>query len=144
MPLSAAAIGNDFLLQVNTGTEAIPVWATVGSQRDTTVARSRDTIDVSSKDSRAKRVKAGQYSYEVSLEHLYVPGGPELDLLRGAIISGTLVMLREFRPIAADGAQTAGRVFTGVITGQEESWPNESEAVVSVTFTGDDFELAPA
>lgn len=134
MPLSAAINGSDFLVQVNTGTEAVPVWSTIGSQRDATVSRSRDTLNVSSKDSMARRVKPGEYSYEISFDHLYVPGAPEMALLRNAIRNGSFVQLREF--IAA----VPGRIFGGIITGQEESFPHQGEAVVSVTFTGDDFE----
>jgi TP901-1 family phage major tail protein len=136
MPLAPPINGSDFLVQVNTGTEAAPVWATVGSQRDATVSRSRDTINVSSKDSMARRVKAGEYSYEVSFDHLYVPGAAEMDLLRTAIRNGSFTQLREFR------GGVAGRVFGGIITGHEESFPHQGEAVVSVTFTGDDFETA--
>lgn len=133
-PLAAAINGSDFLLQVNTGTEAVPVWATIGSQRDSSVSRTRGTINVSSKDSMARRVKPGEYSYEVTFDHLFVPGAAEMAALRAAIKAGTLVMLREFN------GGVAGRIFKGIITGQEESFPHQGEAQVSVTFTGDDFE----
>ncbi len=135
-PLAAAINGSDFLVQVNTGTEAAPVWATIGSQRDATVSRTRGTINVSSKDSMARRVKAGEYSYEVTFDHLYVPGAAEMNHLRTAIRNGTLIQLREFL------GGVAGRIFTGILTGQEESFPHQGEATVSVTFTGDDFETA--
>lgn len=133
MPYAAALTGNSMLLQVNTGTEAVPVWATVGSQRDCEVSRSRDTIDVSSKDSMAARHKPGQFSYEISFEHLYVPGAAELALLRTAITNGVLTQVREFR----DGV--AVTVYTGTVTGHEESWPHDGEATVSCSFTGDNW-----
>ena len=58
--------GTDILLYVNTGTPAVPAYTVVGSQRDVTFEESTDEIDVSSKDSRAKRVLPGRYSASVS------------------------------------------------------------------------------
>ena len=54
--------GTDVLLLVNTGTPTVPVYEAVGSQRDVTFDEATEEIDVSSKDSRAKRVLPGRYS----------------------------------------------------------------------------------
>lgn len=131
MPESPAFIGTSFLVQVNTGTEAAPVWTTVGSQRDATVSRSLDVIDVSNKDSRNRRIKPGRYMVEISFDHLYVPGAAELQRLKTAIRDALFTQVREF----VNGA--AGIVYGGYITGHEESFPDMAEAVVSCTFTGD-------
>lgn len=134
MPLAAVLNGTDFLLQVNTGPEATPVWATVGAQRGCKVKRSRDMLNVSSKDSMAKRVKSGEYSYTISLDYLYVPAAAEMLLLRSAIRAGTLVMLREFI------SDVAGSVYKGLLDGHEQDFPHQGESTVSVSFMGDDFE----
>jgi predicted secreted protein len=131
MPQSPAFIGTDFLVRVNTGTEAAPVWTVVGSQRDATVTRNLDTIDVSSKDSRARRIKPGRYTVEISFDHLYVPGAAELTALKNAMLNATFTQIQEFV------AGVAGRVYGGYVTGHTESFPDMGEAVVSCTFTGD-------
>lgn len=41
----------DFLIFVNTGTDASPVWSKVAGQRSGTLNRSYETIDVTTKDS---------------------------------------------------------------------------------------------
>lgn len=43
--------GVDFVVQVNTGTEAAPIWTTVGGQRNATLHRTTDTINLTTKDS---------------------------------------------------------------------------------------------
>ncbi len=42
--------GLDFVVYINSGTEAIPVWSKVAGQRAGTLNRSMDPIDVSNKD----------------------------------------------------------------------------------------------
>ncbi|HEV2071104.1 MAG TPA: phage tail tube protein [Acidimicrobiales bacterium] len=138
MPESPAFIGTDFLVRVNTGTEAVPVWTVVGSQRDATVSRSLDTIDVSNKDSRNRRVKPGRYSVEITFDHLYVPGAAELQALKNAMLNATWTQIQEF----VKGV--AGKIYGGYVTGHEESFPDMGEAVVSCTFTGDGPETNPA
>lgn len=133
MSFVSALTGNDFLLQFNTGTPGAPVWATIGSQRDAAISESRETIDVGSKDSLAAAHKPGEYSYEISLDHLYVPAAAEMVALRTAIRSGLLVQVREFR------SGTPATVYSGTITGREETWPHNGEATVSCTFTGTGF-----
>jgi|Deesub1362B_J571_1020462.scaffolds.fasta_scaffold00726_12 TP901-1 family phage major tail protein len=43
--------GTDIYLEVNTGTEASPVWTKIGGQRGATFDRGRDTIETTDKDS---------------------------------------------------------------------------------------------
>ncbi len=131
MPESGAFIGTAFLVQLNTGTEAAPVWTTIGSQRDATVSRALDVIDVSNKDSRNRRIKPGRYTVEISFDHLYVPGAAELVALKDAMLNATWLQVREFV------GGIARRIYGGFITGHDESFPDMGEAVVSVTFTGD-------
>lgn len=131
MPESPAFIGRAFLVQVNTGTEGAPVWTTVGSQRDATVTRALAIIDVSTKDSRNRRIKPGRYTVEIAFGHLYVAAAPELTALKNAVLNGTFTQVREMV------AGAAGRVYGGYITGHVESFPDEGPAEVSCTFTGD-------
>ncbi len=123
MPESPAFIGTNWLVQFN--------GVTVGSQRDATVTRALAVIDVSSKDSRNRRIKPGRYTVEISFDHLYVPGAPELTAIKNAILNGTFCEVREM----VNGA--AGRVYGGYITGHVESFPDQGPAMVSCTFTGD-------
>ena len=46
-----AVTGVDFLIQVNTGTEATPTWTTVAGQQNATLNREVDEADITSKDS---------------------------------------------------------------------------------------------
>jgi len=58
--------GSDVLLLVNTGTASVPVYEAVASQRDVDFSETTEEIDVSSKDSRAKRVLPGRYGSTIS------------------------------------------------------------------------------
>lgn len=121
--------GTAYLVQVNTGTVGVPIWTTVGAQRDTTVSESLGTVDTSSKDSNNQEILPGRYSATLSFDHLYVPGQPEHTLLRDAIRNRTLVQVREF----LNGSP--GVVGSGYLTSRSQSFPDQGEAVVSVEFT---------
>ncbi len=122
-------IGTSLVLQVNTGTVAVPVWVTVGSQRESSISEEVDTIDVSSKDAPEQAILPGRYSSTVSLDHLYVPGAPEQAALATAIQTRILCQLRRFE------AGVAGKKASGYVTSREESFPDMEESVVSVEFT---------
>lgn len=103
----------------------------VGSQRDVTFEESTDEIDVSSKDSRAKRVIAGRYSSSVSLESLYVPDDIAYQSLKDAMRNGTLVtVLRQEDEVALEHAQA-------LVTKISEKAPDQGEATVSIDLTID-------
>ena len=124
----AGMVGTAYLVQVNTGTEATPIWTTVGAQRDTTVDESVATIDVSSKDSAATSILPGRYNVTISFDHLYVPGQAEHTTLANAIKNRTSVQVREF----ING--TPSTVHKGYLTSRSSTFPDMGEAVVSVEF----------
>lgn len=119
--------GTDMLLQVNTGTVMTPTWSTVGSQRDCSIEDSIAEIDVSSKDGREMEVLPGRVSYQITLDHLYVPGSTEQDLIKTSARAGTLVQLQELED------SVAGDVYSGYITSRNISFPDQGESVVSLT-----------
>lgn len=122
-----AVNGSLMVVQVNTGTEAVPVWATVGSQRDTSISGSLGLIDASSKDSRNEVVLAGRWTGEVTLSHLYTPGAEEQQLLRDANRAGDVIMVRTFE----DG--TATEEAEGVVTEYNENHPDMDVSTADVT-----------
>ena len=119
--------GSLVVVQVNTGTPAVPVWTVVGSQRDTTISGSLALIDASSKDSRSEVVKAGRWTGELTLAHLYVPGAAEQRLLRNANRNGDVIRLRTFE----DGVAT--EVADGVVNEYSENHPDMDVSTVEVT-----------
>lgn len=125
MPLN----GTDFLVRVNTGTEAVPVWTTVAAQRDASVSESRDTIDFSSKDQDEWVGAAGRYESEVSLDGL-IPVAAEagFDALKAACRNGTLVQLQ------TQVAGTAKEKASAIVTQMDQEYPDQGEGTFSASF----------
>jgi len=125
--------GTDVLLLVNTGTPSLPVYEVVGSQRDVTFEEATEEIDVSSKDSRAKRVLPGRYSSSLSLDALYVPTNADYQALKDAMRNGDLILVaRQEDNITLETADA-------LITGLSEAFPDQGEATISVSLTVDGF-----
>lgn len=123
--------GSDVLLLVNLGTEDSPDWAIVGSQRDVTFDESTEEIDVSSKDSRARRVIPGRYGSTISLDGLYVPDCSAYAALQSAMRLGNLIQIQRQESGAA--LEYAYAVVTGLSSGM----PDQGEATVSTDLTID-------
>ena len=123
--------GTDVLLLVNTGTEALPVYEAVGSQRDVTFEEATAAIDVSSKDGRAARVLPGRYSSSLSLDALYVPTNDDYDALKDAMRDGEMILVAK----EVDGTTT--ETATALITTMSESFPDQGEATISISMTID-------
>lgn len=120
--------GTDVLLQLNTGTPAAPVWTTVAAQRDASVSRSNDTIDFSTKDQRERRVGAGRFESELSLEGLVpVAGSPGFDALLAACEDGTLIQVQTLR------AGTPHKTASGIVTKMDDEYPDQGESTFSAT-----------
>ena len=69
--VSAAEVGKDFLLYINTGTATLPEWQMIGGQRNSGLTRQAETIDVSHKTSGGwSATKAGLRSWSISLDGL--------------------------------------------------------------------------
>ena len=123
--------GSDVLLLVNTGTPSVPVYEAVGSQRDVTFEESTEEIDVSSKDSRAKRVLPGRYSSSLSLDALYVPSDAAYQALKSAMRDGELILVaREEEGVTLETADA-------LITSMSEAMPDQGESTISISLTID-------
>ena len=125
--------GTDVLLLVNTGTAAVPVYEAVGSQRDVSFDEATEEIDVSSKDSRAKRVLPGRYSATLSLDALYVWTDDAYHALRDAKRDGELIL------VAREDDSTTIETGDALITSLSESFPDQGEGVISISMTIDGF-----
>jgi len=125
--------GTDVLLLVNTGTAAVPVYEAVGSQRDVTFDEATEEIDVSSKDSRAKRVLAGRYSATLSLDALYVWTDDGYRALRDAMRDGNLIL------VAREDDGTTIETADALVTSLSESFPDQGEGTISISLTIDGF-----
>jgi len=125
--------GSDVLLLVNTGTPTVPVYEEVGSQRDVTFDEATEEIDVSSKDSRAKRVLAGRYSATLSLDSLYVWTDDGYRALRDAMRDGNLIL------VAREDDGTTIETADALITALSESFPDQGEGAISISMTIDGF-----
>jgi len=62
------AKGADLLLKVNTGTTETPVWTTVGGQKNASLDRSRNSIDVSDKSSDWDKVLNGRKNWKIDCD----------------------------------------------------------------------------
>jgi len=125
--------GTDVLLLVNTGTAAVPVYEAVGSQRDVSFDEATEEIDVSSKDSRAKRVLPGRYSATLSLDALYVWTDDGYRALRDAMRDGELIL------VAREDDSTTIETGDALITSLSESFPDQGEGTISISMTIDGF-----
>lgn len=118
--------GSDILLLVNTGTELVPAYEAVGSQRNVSFQESTAEIDVSSKDGRAKRVLPGRYSSSLSLEALYVPTDDAYLALRSAMRDGDLIL------VAVENDGVTEETATALITDMSKSFPDQGEGTISI------------
>ncbi|MBN1248470.1 MAG: hypothetical protein JXC32_12480, partial [Anaerolineae bacterium] len=119
--------GSDILLLVNTGTPTVPVYEAVGSQRDVTFEEATEEIDVSSKDSRAKRVLPGRYSASLNLDALYVETDAGYLALRDAMRDGELIL------VARQNDGVTEETADALITSMSESFPDQGEGTISIS-----------
>ena len=123
--------GTDVLLLVNTGTDLVPSYEAVGSQRDVSFEETTEEIDVSSKDSRAKRVLPGRYGATISLDALYVPTDSAYGKLKNAMRNGTLIM------VAKEVDDVTIETASALITSMSEADPDQAESTISISLTID-------
>lgn len=78
--------GADVLVKVNTGTTEVPVWTTIGGQRDARVRRGTDSMDTTTKDSEgAYREEITTFiNWTVSCDGLIVKADAGATALRNA------------------------------------------------------------
>ena len=98
----------------------------VGSQRDVTIDETTAEIDMSSKDARERRVIAGRYSANLSLDALYVPSDTAYAALKAAMRAGTLVEVVRIEEGSVLESANA------VVTSLSEKGPDQDAATVSI------------
>jgi len=125
--------GSDILLLVNTGSEAVPAYEVVGSQRDVTFEETTEEINYSSKDSRAKRVGPGRYGASISLDALYVPTNECFQALKAAKRNGEMILVAR----QEDGVTI--ETADAMIANMSQSFPDQGEATISISLTVDGF-----
>jgi len=97
----------------------------IGSQRGATFTENTEEIDVSSKDSRNKRVLSGRYSASVSGEALYVPDDAAYLMLQSAMRNGTtVIVIREEEDVYLESADA-------IITSLGTEAPDQDAVTVS-------------
>ena len=128
---SAACVGKDFLLYINTGTVATPNWTLVGGQRNSSLNRSADSIDISHKTSGGwKSTRAGLRSWGIDLDGLVLLQDAGLEALETAFNEGKEVHVKIKYP---DGKYREG---WAVITELSIDTPHDGEASISGTLEG--------
>jgi TP901-1 family phage major tail protein len=128
---SAAAVGKDFLLYVNTGTVDTPVWTLVGGQRNSSLGRTADSIDTSHKTSGGwKSSKAGLRGWSIDLDALVLLQDLGVEALETAFMQGKEINVKFERPDK--------KYYTGwaSITDFSIDPPHDGEASLSGTLEG--------
>lgn len=126
-----AVTGVDFIIQVNTGTEAAPVWTTVAGQRNATLNREVEEADATSKDSN------GWYegiptirSWSIKFDGLIVEDDTGYQALEDAYMNNEILQVQIVTP--------AGNKYTGkaYLTDFSLEAPYKDDAVYSGTLQG--------
>jgi len=118
--------GSDVLLRINLGTSGSPNWSTVGSQTGVKFVDTADLVDVSSKESRARKLLSGRYQSKVSLDGLFVPGQVEYQNIKSAVRNGTQAQVR--RRYASNDTEEADCIIVSC----SENFPDMAPATISV------------
>lgn len=126
-----AAKGVNFLIFVNTGTVATPVWTKVAGQKGGSFNRSADTLDLTSKDNYGwADADYGVKSWEISGDGILVEDDAGYLALETAFNNSDFVMVRWQ---TAAGAKYEGEA---VITDFPVDAPYDDLATYSITLTG--------
>ena len=114
-------IGDDVLLYINMGTDALPNYVIVRGQTDYSASASKNEVDVSAKGDAHDQIVPGSQSGEVSLTLMAErPGTADLTqaALRNSFNNRLAVVLHEvstFPEAAADGSEDVTEVAEGYI-----------------------------
>ncbi len=128
---SSATVGKDYLLFVNTGTVAVPVWTLIGGQRGSSLGRTAEEIDVSHKTSGGwTSIKAGLRSWSIDLDGLMLLRDDGVAALEHAFMNGLEVNIKLQYP---DGTAQVG---WGSVTDFSMETPHDGEASLSGTISG--------
>jgi TP901-1 family phage major tail protein len=123
--------GVDILLMVNTGTDALPVWAAVAGQRNATLAEESETIDITSKDSNgAFEYDYGFYGWTIDADGVYVKDDIGYQELKDAIRNKQKIKVR----IQEEGVATEEGM--ALVTSAEFEGAYDAEVTYSVSLQG--------
>jgi len=127
----AAVTGVGFLIKVNTGTTASPVYTTVAGQRSATLDLSVDEADTTSKTSSGWHEGLPTIrSWSIDGDGLILETDTGMVLLETCYMNNTQVYVQVYTP--------AAHTYTGLATLTDFSYDAsyDSEATVSYTLTG--------
>lgn len=130
---SSAEVGKDFLLYIECDPAggSAPEWVEIGAQRNASLSRSAEEIDVSHKGSGGwGSKKAGLRSWSIDLDALFVTNDVGADALGKAYSNGKEVHLKFEYP---DKTSQTG---WGSITDFPVDTPHDAEATLKVTISG--------
>lgn len=86
--------GMDFLIKVNTGTDLLPVWSTVGGQRGATLNRSSDSMETTYKGTDGfKTFEPGFKEWSIDADGMIVDSDTALDALEAAFAGSDKVKI---------------------------------------------------
>jgi TP901-1 family phage major tail protein len=128
---SNATVGKDYLLYINTGTVAVPVWTLIGGQRGSSLGRTADSIDTSHKTSGGwKSAVAGLRGWSIDLDGLVLLNDLGIEALETAFNEG--------KPVNVKFEYPDKRYRTGwaAITDFSMETPHDGEASLSGTLEG--------
>lgn len=126
-----AVSGVDFIVKVNTGTEASPVWTAVAGQRNATLNMGMEEIDITSKDSQGwHEGLPGVRNWSIDFDGLIIEDDAGLSALEDAYMNKAQVEVQLVTP--------AGYTYSGKATLTDFSYdtPYEGEATADGTLTG--------
>lgn len=87
--------GIDFVINVNTGTDALSVWTKVGGQRGASLSRSADTFEATTKDSLGwKEFEAGFKEWSIEADGLVLTSDVAYTALETAYTTGAKVKVQ--------------------------------------------------
>lgn len=130
--LQSATVGTDYLLKINTGTVAAPVWTLIGGQRSSDLNGTADSIDTSHKTSgKWKSTKPGLLGWTIDLSGLMLLNDDGVAALKYAWRNRKQVNIALFYP---DGKYESG---WGSVTDFSLATPHDGAAEVSGTIEGD-------
>lgn len=128
---SSATVGKDYLISINTGTVAVPVWTLVGGQRSGSLSRTADSIDVSHKTSGGwKSTKAGLRGWGIDLDGLVLLTDTGLEALETAFNTGVEVHVKFKYP------DLKYRTGWAAVTDLSIDAPHDGEASIKGTLEG--------
>lgn len=123
--------GLDIIVSINTGTSAVPNWKAIGGQRNATLNRSAEVIDLTDKTSDGwKENAASSKEWSVDCDGLYVTSDAAWTALESAYENGEEV---EIKMAKASGLTYGG---TAIITDFPVEVPYDDAMTYSISFTG--------